>query len=67
MTRRGIVAGALALAFALLSSWAFAQVNPGTSPLSILKGGTGGATAAAARANIFPAHFYPFATPSGAL
>ena len=52
MKLRGIVAGALALGIALLSSVAMAQVNPGTSPLSIPKGGTGASTAAGARANL---------------
>lgn len=41
--------GIIVLALALLCSPVLAQVNPGTSPLSIAKGGTGGATASAAR------------------
>ena len=43
---------AFALAVALVCVPALAQVNPGTSPLSIAKGGTAGATAAAARTNL---------------
>lgn len=41
-----------ALLFALCCGPALAQVTPGTSPLSIAKGGTAGATAAAARTNL---------------
>lgn len=40
------------LCLALIVTPAFAQVTPGTSPLSIPKGGTGGATAAAARTSL---------------
>ncbi|TGN89428.1 hypothetical protein EOW77_0003635 [Bradyrhizobium yuanmingense] len=47
---RGLAASALA--FMLASTIAFAQVNPGTSPLSVPKGGTGAATAAGARNNL---------------
>lgn len=44
---------AVAFLFALmLFSPALAQVNPGTSPLAVLKGGTGSATAAGARSNL---------------
>jgi hypothetical protein len=50
MKLRGLIA--LALAFVLIAEPALAQVNQGTSPLSIPKGGTGGATAAAARASL---------------
>jgi len=50
MKLRGLIA--LALAFVLISEPALAQVNQGTSPLSIPKGGTGGATAAAARTSL---------------
>lgn len=42
----------ISLAFALAYSPVLAQTNPGTSPLSIVKGGTGAITGAAARANI---------------
>jgi hypothetical protein len=44
----------IAVGLALLVSCqaAFAQVTPGTSPLSIAKGGTAGGTAAAARTNL---------------
>lgn len=42
----------LALALSLICSAAFAQVNPGTSPLTIKKGGTGGSTASAARTSL---------------
>lgn len=45
-----LLAGALALA--LTCAPAAAQVNPGTSPLSVPKGGTGAATAAGARNNL---------------
>lgn len=48
MKLRGILALALALAY----SPALAQVTPGTSPLQIPDGGTGGATAAAARTSL---------------
>jgi hypothetical protein len=41
-----------ALLFALLAGVAQAQVTPGTSPLSIPKGGTAGGTASAARTNL---------------
>jgi hypothetical protein len=41
-----------ALAFMLAPAIAFAQVSPGTSPLSVLDGGTGAATAAGARSNL---------------
>lgn len=44
--------GTLVLALALLGAPASAQVNPGTSPLSIPKGGTGAATASGARTNL---------------
>jgi hypothetical protein len=44
--------GILAVALALACGPALAQVNPGTQPLSIAKGGTAGATAAAAWANL---------------
>lgn len=47
---RGLAA--LALALTLASTIAFAQVSPGTSPLSVVKGGTGAATAAGARGNL---------------
>ncbi|WP_036010779.1 hypothetical protein [Bradyrhizobium yuanmingense] len=47
---RGLAA--LALAFTLASTNVFAQVSPGTSPLSVLDGGTGAATAANARSNL---------------
>jgi len=43
-----ILAGALAL----ITSSALAQVNPGSSPLSIAKGGTAAATASAARTSL---------------
>jgi hypothetical protein len=39
----------IALLLSLLCTPVFAQVTPGTSPLTIPRGGTGGATAAAAR------------------
>jgi hypothetical protein len=42
----------LALLGLLLATPAVAQVNPGTSPLSIPKGGTGASTAAGAAANL---------------
>lgn len=42
----------LALALALTSAPALAQVNPGTQPLSIAKGGTGAGTASGARTNL---------------
>lgn len=42
----------IALVLALTSAPAVAQVNPGTQPLSIAKGGTAGATASAARTNL---------------
>jgi hypothetical protein len=42
----------LALWLALCAAPVMAQVNPGTSPLSIAKGGTGGATASAARTSL---------------
>ena len=42
----------LALWLTLFSAPVMAQVNPGTSPLSIAKGGTGGATASAARTSL---------------
>jgi hypothetical protein len=42
----------LLLTLLLLSAPAYAQETRGTSPLSIAKGGTGGATAATAFANI---------------
>ena len=42
----------IALALALWPSLTLAQVNPGTSPLSVQKGGTGATTAAGARANL---------------
>lgn len=45
-----ILAGALALALSF--GTAAAQPNPGTSPYPISKGGTGGSTASAARANL---------------
>jgi len=48
MNLRGIITIALVLS----CSPALAQTNPGTSPLSILKGGTGGISAAAARINL---------------
>jgi hypothetical protein len=44
--------GIIALALALACSPVLAQTNPGTSPLSIVKGGTGAITAPAARSNI---------------
>jgi hypothetical protein len=44
--------GIFLLALILFAAPAMAQVNPGTSPLSIPKGGTGGATAAAARTSL---------------
>ncbi|TAK50228.1 MAG: hypothetical protein EPO23_03210 [Xanthobacteraceae bacterium] len=44
-----LLAAALALA---LASSSFAQTNPGTSPLSIGKGGTGASTAASAFSNL---------------
>lgn len=47
---RGLAA--LALALTLASTIAFAQVSPGTSPLSVVKGGTGAAAAAGARSNL---------------
>ncbi|MCA1381307.1 hypothetical protein [Bradyrhizobium sp. BRP23] len=47
---RGLAASALALMLA--TTIAFAQVNPGTSPLSVPKGGTGAATAAGARSSL---------------
>lgn len=48
-----LAVGALALAIGTLAiAPAMAQSNPGTSPLSIAKGGTGAATASAARANL---------------
>lgn len=50
MKFRGIVAGALALV--LSATLAFGQAGPGTSPLSVVKGGTGAATAAGARTNL---------------
>lgn len=50
MKFRSIIAGAIALA--LSSSLAFAQTNQGSSPQSIAKGGTGAATASAARTNL---------------
>lgn len=46
---RGIVAGFM---LACSTSIAFAQTNPGSSPLTIAKGGTGGATASAARSSL---------------
>jgi hypothetical protein len=46
-----LLRGALTLALVVLCSPSLAQTNPGTSPLSIVKGGTGQATAAAARAS----------------
>lgn len=48
MKLRAILTGLLLLACGPLQ----AQVNPGTSPLSIPKGGTAGATASAARTNL---------------
>jgi hypothetical protein len=42
----------LVLALALACAPAMAQVNPGTSPLTVPKGGTGGATASAARTSL---------------
>lgn len=48
MKLRGIIAFALALSCAP----AFAQTNPGTSPLSIAKGGTAASTASSARASL---------------
>lgn len=50
MKLRGLAA--LTLAFTLASTIAFAQVSPGTSPLSVPKGGTGAATAAGARSSL---------------
>ncbi|MGY3359738.1 hypothetical protein ACVWZK_006401 [Bradyrhizobium sp. GM0.4] len=47
---RGLAA--LALALMLASTTAFAQVSPGTSPLPVVKGGTGAATASGARSNL---------------
>lgn len=43
---------ALALAGAMMLGHASAQTSPGTSPLTIPKGGTGAATASAARSNL---------------
>jgi hypothetical protein len=43
---------ALAIALACLPALALAQTNPGTSPQSVAKGGTGAATAAGARTNL---------------
>jgi hypothetical protein len=45
-------ASALVVALAVSCSVAVAQVTPGSSPLSIAKGGTGGATASSARTNL---------------
>lgn len=45
-----VVAGALALALSIGA--AAAQTNPGYSPLSVVKGGTGATTASGARANL---------------
>lgn len=42
----------LVLALVLFAGPVLAQVTPGTSPLTIAKGGTGGATASAARASL---------------
>ena len=42
----------LALLFSLFCTAAFAQVTPGTSPLSVAKGGTGGGSASAARSSL---------------
>jgi len=42
----------LVLALVLFAGPVLAQVTPGTSPLSIAKGGTGGATASAARSSL---------------
>lgn len=44
--------GLIALAFALACTSALAQTNPGTSPLSIAKGGTAASTASGARTNL---------------
>lgn len=45
--------GFIALAFALsLTTAALGQTSPGTSPLSVVKGGTGASTASAARTNL---------------
>lgn len=43
---------ALALAFTLVAAPAFGQASQGSSPLTILKGGTGAISAAAARVNL---------------
>lgn len=51
--RQQLRCGALALGLFIGSfAAAFGQTNPGTSPLSILKGGTGAISAAAARINL---------------
>ncbi|WP_262048665.1 hypothetical protein [Bradyrhizobium sp. Bra78] len=54
MKLRGIIALALApaVALSLMCAPTLAQTNPGTSPLSIAKGGTAAATASAARASL---------------
>jgi len=60
-------AGALALAVLLVPSLAGAQVNQGSSPLSIAKGGTAASTAAAARTSLLGATIAAWmATPSSA-
>ncbi|MBR1193245.1 hypothetical protein [Bradyrhizobium sp. AUGA SZCCT0160] len=50
MKLRSLIAGALALV--LSGSLACAQTNPGTSPLSVVKGGTAASTASGARTNL---------------
>lgn len=50
MKKLRIFAGAMALA--LVASGAAAQINPGASPLSVVKGGTGSTTASGARTNL---------------
>jgi hypothetical protein len=46
------IRGILVLAFSLICAPALAQVDPGTTPLTIAKGGTAASTAAAARTNL---------------